>query len=155
MKGHNAIKIPLTKGKLALIDKINYPLVSKYKWFTHGNRYAATYINNKLFLMHRLLLKATKGMIVDHINSDGFDNRKNNLRICTQSQNLANRNKQNNNTSGYKGVYWQKSVKKWSAHIMVNQKYINLGTYVNILDAVKAYNYAAKEYFGEYARINK
>ena len=85
---------------------------------------------------------------------DGLDCRKSNLRICDNSQNHANRKAQANNTSGYKGVGWDLFNKKWVAQIMVNQKNKKIGRYDVKEDAARAYDKAAIEYFGEFARLN-
>ena len=105
--------------------------------------------------MHREILKCPKGLFIDHINRNGLDNRKNNLRVCSKSQNMMNTLIPKNNTSGYKGVSWSKRDKKWMAYIKIKNKFNNLG-YFNIKEqAALAYNDAAKKYHGEFARLNK
>lgn len=94
------------------------------------------------------------GFWVDHINGDTLDNRRSNLRLCTVSGNNHNRMKSKNNTSGYKGVSWLKQNQKWRAYIKVNSKDKHLGCYLDKEDAARAYDKAAKEYFGEFARLN-
>ena len=88
---------------------------------------------------------------LDHENTDSEDNRWNNLRLATDSQNLANRGKQKNNTSGYKGVYWQKTMRKWCAEILVNKQKFRLGYAETPKAAHELYLVAAKEHFGEFA----
>lgn len=109
--------------------------------------------------MHRIIAGAKPGEVVDHINRDPLDNRRCNLRICTIQQNTWNsvHPKRSPNASKYKGIYYNKSqrgTKKWRAQIMVNGKKLNLGNYDNEEDAARAYDTAARNYFGEYARTN-
>ena len=92
--------------------------------------------------------------IIDHKNGDKLNNAISNLRLATPSQNQANTNKQNNNTSGHKGVHWNKRNKKWVAKIGINGKGIYLGCFTNIDDAASAYDNAAQNYFGEFARLD-
>ena len=92
-------------------------------------------------------------MVVDHINGDTLDNRKCNLRICTQADNIKNRKKDIDNSSGYKGVNWSKSNKKYLARICVNKKIIYLGYHATAELAYSAYCEASKKYHGEYGRL--
>ena len=93
-------------------------------------------------------------MHVDHINGNPLDNRKSNLRICTNAENQRNRGVNKNNTSGYKGVCWAKQNKKWKARIKHNGKLIHLGYYKDKEEAARAYDKKAKELHGEYAYLN-
>ena len=103
--------------------------------------------------IHRFILDCNKNDVVDHINGNTLDNRKQNLRICSQQQNtMNNSNIRSNNTSGYKGVTWDKSKNKWTAQITVNYKNIHLGRYDKIEDAIKERQKAEIKYFGEYRR---
>ena len=95
-----------------------------------------------------------KGMVIDHINHNGLDNRRENLRICTNAENQRNRGKQKNNTSGYKGVDWRKDHKKWRARINKDNKTIHIGYYNIIEEAARAYDAKAKELHGKYAQLN-
>ena len=105
--------------------------------------------------MHREILGITDPKInVDHLDGDGLNNQRSNLRVCTDSQNGANRGKQKNNKSGYKGVHWNKKTKKWAAQIQYHKKVLNLGYYSDIIEAAKAYDKKALELFGEFARLN-
>ncbi|GAG28472.1 unnamed protein product [marine sediment metagenome] len=104
--------------------------------------------------MHRMILGVEKGVDVDHINGDGIDNRRFNLRACLRSENGRNRRLSKNNKSGYKGVCWNKSCNKWVAQIKYNYKEYSLGCFFCIIKAAKAYDKAAREYFGEFARTN-
>lgn len=121
-------------------------------WSPDAYGYAENKNGGKL---HRLIMNAPDGMAVDHINGDITDNRKSNLRICVNSENLRNRGAQRNNKSGYKGVSWHKPTGKWVAMICINKKRKYLGVFINKKDAAIAYNEASIKYHGEFAYINK
>jgi hypothetical protein len=127
-------------------------LLSSPGWFVDNVGYVKpTKLNMKTHL-HRLIMKPPPGMRVDHINMDKLDNRKENMRLATQSQNMANRGPQKNNTSGYKGVSWDKARKKWSSCIKVHGVIIHLGRFVCPVAASEAYTKASIQYFGDFAR---
>lgn len=151
--------IPLTRGQFALIDTSDYDRVSEYKWASLGRGrlfYASSHErgSNKNLPMHRLVLNAPKGMQVDHINCDGLDNRRANLRLCTTSQNCQNQRRQLGSTSGYKGVCWSRQDYCWIAYIKLNSVRRHLGSFDTAEKAAKAYDKAALELFGEFARPN-
>lgn len=152
-------EIPLTQGKVALVDDEDYERVIKYKWYAckNSNTYYVKHTINhhSKFLLHRFILGVKSNEQVDHINNNGLDCRRCNLRITTQSQNLMNAKKRPNTSSKYKGVNWCKQTHKWSAKIQVNGKRKHLGRFSNEDDAGKAYNEAAKKHYGEYARLNQ
>ena len=100
-------------------------------------------------------MKALPHQYVDHRSHNPLDNRKVQLRICTNSQNNMYRYRQSNNTSGYKGVSWNQNAGKWRGYIKLNQKQIHLGLFACPLEAALAYNDAATKYFGEYALLNE
>jgi hypothetical protein len=92
-------------------------------------------------------------MCVDHINGNTLDNRRSNLRVCTHAENMRNRRKNSNSSSGYKGVFWDNHYKKWSSYIRVNNKRIYLGRFDDSKVAYEAYVAASKKYHGEFGRI--
>lgn len=146
------------KGISVLIDDEDYELVSKYTWCNMQGRYMHAYIpgsghRGKFVRMHRLILDAPQGVLVDHINGNGFDNRKSNLRLCTQSQNLMNRGMNKNNPYGLKGVKFDKRRNRYSASICRNYKSKFLGSYDTPQEAHLAYIAAVKEYHGDFARV--
>lgn len=156
-------EIALTQGKVALVDDEDFESLSKFQWngYRGGNTfYAQRYIclNNTTIhlLMHRCILKLNNNDMrqVDHKNGNGLDNRKENLRIATSSQNQANSQKRIDNTSGYKGVTWNKRNKKWQAEIKYNQQHFYLGLFKNKDKAAQAYNEMALKFHGEFARLN-
>jgi hypothetical protein len=149
--------IPLSRGKVAIVDADDFVRLNKHKWY--ANRSPRTYyargtINRKGARMHRQILTAPPHLVVDHINRNGLDNRKQNLRICTKLQNQHNRRPGRNGSSKYKGVRWSKRDKKFRAGITCNKKTYYLGMFDDEIDAAKAYDKKARELFGEYAYLN-
>ncbi len=154
--------IPLTQGKVAIVDDADYDLVSQFKWCAHlrsdGNCWYAvrgTTISprkRRLVGMHRFILGLPKG-IVDHINRDGLDNRRSNLRVGTMSQNLMNQRKICTSNSPYKGIHFDKWSGRWQARIQMSRKKYTLGRFDTPEEARDAYRSAAKELFGERARF--
>ena len=130
----------------ALIDLEDIDKVRNHKW-SYNSNYVRSANNIRL---HRLIIDCPKDMVVDHINHDPLDNRKENLRICTQQQNCMNRSKTSKNTSGTVGVCWHKSSSKWIARIKINGKYKALGSFNTKEEAIQARKNAEVEYFGEY-----
>lgn len=157
-------EIQLTQGKVALVDDDMFHYLNQWKWGISSNgkgtyyavRFDYSIKGVKLCIrMHRQIMNATKGYVVDHINQYTLDNRRINLRVCTHTQNLHNRHKNINNTSGFKGVGWCKTYEKWRAKIWLNSKCYHVGYYINLIDAARAYNAAAIKYHGEFANLNK
>lgn len=151
------IEYRITNG-IVLIDYQDYELIRNYKWSIHANHnktlyYARTEIKRATIEMQRLIMNPIQGLQVDHINHNGLDNRRKNLRIVTVSQNQANSRK-HNGSSKYKGVYLKKEINKWTAGIKYNNKRIHIGYFHNEVDAAIAYDLKAKELFGEYALLN-
>ena len=136
------------------VDDETYDWLSQYTWCLTGRGYAIAWVNVKNVLMHRLVMGEPKGKHIDHINRDVLDNRKSNLRLCTKSQNQHNRGKNKNNTTGYKGVTWNKARNKYVAKIKKNGKTIYLGYYDTAIEAALAYDEAALRLHGEFARTN-
>ena len=132
-------------------------LVDKYEWRVNSRGYIVRRgrNNSQNYLHHLIIGKPKKGFVVDHIDGDKENNTRENLRICKQAENCANSKISKNNTSGFKGVSWNKALKKWHAYIMLNRKRIHLGYFKDKLEAAKAYNKAALKYFGEFARLNE
>lgn len=144
----------------ALIDDDDYELVKWHKWRAQKGKntfYAATnlpHINGKRtgLLMHRLILGLTDPKIQgDHKNRNGLDNRRENLRACTHGQNQQNSCIYKNNTSGFKGVTWDKSARKWRSYIKFNSKGKHLGLFETPEAAHEAYCKAAAELHGEFS----
>jgi hypothetical protein len=146
--------IDLNNGKRTIVDKDTYIQLSSKKWRIHTKGYVSAV--GKGELMHRLIMNAKKSQQVDHINGNKLDNRKSNLRLCSNSQNHMNKSKcTKEKSSKYKGVYWCKRKKRWRVCIKLNKKKIHIGDYKDEDAAGIAYNNAAIEIFKEFACLNK
>jgi hypothetical protein len=163
--GYTFRRIPLTRGEYALVDPADYSRLSQYKWHIVGARGTFYAVRNTgqqrgqkriVVKMHREILKVPDGMFVDHINHNGLDNRRANLRPATQAQNARNRRKGHRDCyhSNYKGLTWYRREKRWGVRVMVDSKSKFIGYFENELDAAKAYDKAARKYHGEYASLN-
>lgn len=152
--------IKLDKGFSAIIDSQDFELVSAYKWYArkgkNGNHYATSTIHKDLH-MHRLILGLTDpNKKVDHINHNGLDNRRSNIRIATHIQNNCNKRAYPNKTSKFKGVYWNKEKCKWTVQITKpGCKATHVGNFKLESEAALAYNKKAKEFHGEFACLNE
>lgn len=139
-------------------DLDDFEKLKDYCWFEDGHGYVNARHKglNKTVKMHRIImgLDFKDEEIVDHINHNGLDNRKINLRLCNKSQNAMNAEMQSNNTSGVCGVSYCKNIGKWGAYIRKNNKRYNLGYYLSFDDAVKARKEAENKMFGEYSYDN-
>lgn len=160
----DSMVIMLSRNKIAIVDKDDYDKLSQYKWFYYSNRYASYAARNLqrdnktqyTQPMHREIMGLSEGdgLIVDHINMNGLDNRKINLRVVSCSLNNHHRRKQRNNTSGYRGVSWHKGLNKWQAGIAVKNKWIHLGLFSDLILAAKTRDIEAKRIFGDAAVLN-
>lgn len=155
-------RIQLSQGLWALVDDEDFEWLCQWRWSASEKRkglgefYAVRQDRSgdrpKMLPMHRQITGAGEGKVVDHINADGLDNQRANLRVCTQGQNNLNRRKGNGKSStAYKGVTWHKGGKKWMGHFRA--KY--LGLFDTEEKAAAAYNDAASAFGGEYARLNE
>lgn len=162
--GFSFRRISLTKGKYAILDPDDFAWLNKHKWHisTGGGTFYAvrtTRLQNRKRLvikMHRQVLKVPHHLFVDHINHNGLDNRKANLRPATCKENNRSRRKVRLNSfhSKYKGLTWYKREKRWAVRIMADRKSIFLGFFQNETDAARAYDNAAKKYHGDFAALN-
>jgi hypothetical protein len=157
-------EIPLTQGKVALVDDEDYEWLSQWKWFAYHDRSGTWYARRNIRLpdgrmgilsMQNAVRAMDAGYLCDHEDGDGLNNQRYNLRRATKNQNVRNRKKQRNNTSGYRGVSWDAEKQKWRAQIRVDTKGISLGRFSDPEDAARAYNAAALKHFGEFARLNE
>jgi hypothetical protein len=163
--GYTFRRIPLTRGKYALVDPADFAPLSEYKWHmvdARGTFYAVRSSGKRgrqkrvIIKMHREILKVPDGMFVDHINHNGLDNRRANLRPATQAQNARNRRKVHRDGyhSNYKGLTWYKRQNRWAVRVMVDNKSKFIGYFDNELDAARAYDEAARKYHGDFASLN-
>lgn len=159
-------EIPLTQGKVALVDDEDYDYLMQWKWKINNDGYAVAYTRDHLFpghsrpikiasLMHREIFKHPLNLIVDHIDGDRLNNTRVNLRICTQSENSKNRCVPKNNKSGFKGVCWSKRSGKWVAQLTANGRVMHLGLFTCPTAAALVYNAAAIKHHGEFAKLNQ
>jgi hypothetical protein len=145
-------------GREVIVDAEDIPFIAQCAWHLSSSRgvvYAATSVKHidgrRTFeYMHRMLTEPGDGMVVDHANCNTLDNRKENLRVCSNSDNLRNRGKPRNNTSGYKGVYWNGAANKWQAYISINGRSVYLGVRSTPEEAYKLRVAAEKERSGEF-----
>lgn len=146
-----------TKGEKFYFDKDDYELIKDHCWYITGSRggYVVSTDNRTTIMLHRLILGVTDPkMDVDHINHNPNDNRKENLRVVTRSQNNANMGLRVHNTSGCTGVTWHSTRKQWISRISIDKKDIFLGWFNDYDEAVKARKEAEEKYFGEYSYDN-
>ena len=149
--------IPLSRGLVALVDDEDYEWAAQFKWCALPSC-STFYVPRtelpvrRVVQMHRLLLNAPPGIEVDHRDSDGLNNQRSNLRLATHAQNQRNRRAQGNNTSGFKGVCLDG--KRWRAQINLQGRRMNLGRFAAAEEAARAYDAAAREHHGEFARLN-
>jgi len=153
-------QIALTMGYVALVDDEDYEKVSKHKWYAtkhygHSDRiYAAREVNGKTVKMHSFI---TGYKITDHIEGNGLDNRRCNLRECTNAENQRNRGATKHNRLGFKGVTKRvggRGIKRFRARIRVDYNLIHIGDYLTAEEAARAYDDAAKKHFGNFAWTN-
>ena len=163
-------KILLTQGQFAILDNEDYDMINQYKWCANYYKSIHTYYavrntrktngKQKTQLMHRVIMNCSNDKQIDHINHNTLDNRKSNLRICTQNQNQYNQRLHKKTSSKYKGVYLQKQKCKnkvhtyWVSYISFNGKKMYLGHSKTEIEGAKVYNKKAKELFGDFAYLN-
>lgn len=147
--------VELVGGGAALVDDADWALVSQYKWRRHeqppGYIYAEAYGPRRLSL-HRLIMGAPPGKQVDHIDGDGLNCQRANMRICDAAQNQWNARRRADNQSGFKGVCFKKAHSKWCAQIRVRGLRYFLGEFDALEEAAEAYAEAAHTYHGVFAR---
>jgi len=152
--------IPLTRGMFAIVDAEDFDRLNEYKWFANegDGRWRATRSGSvkngeKITVhMHREILSTPAGCEIDHINGNDLDNRKCNLRVSTHIENMRNMKMHKDNKSGYKGVSRHQG--RWQVYIRVNNKNTRIGMFSDKLEAARAYDKAAIEAFGEFAKVN-
>lgn len=158
-------EIPLTRGQVAIVDAADYEWISQWKWLAsrgpndrtfYASRTVYTPDGKKLTAkMHRVILGIDDPAIwVDHIDGNGLNNTRANLRAVTPEQNFRNRRIPANNTSGFKGVSWYAAREKWGAYITFDKKRMFLGLFLTAEEAARTYDDAALQLYGEYARLN-
>ena len=159
-------EIPLTKGFVTLVDDEDFERVSARRWYAQarksGKPYAvcAVRVNRgprgrKIWFLHWEVLSPRPGWEIDHINGDPLDNRRQNLRYVTHGQNQQNCSRRTESRKGiFKGVCWHRQRQKWVAQIAPGGKHVHLGLFDSEEAAARAYDQAAQQFFGEFARLN-
>ncbi len=144
--------IPLSQGKFAFVDDADYEMLSQFKWYYHKSRGRGcavrkpAKVNGKrigFIWMHRVVAKPEDNMMVDHINGNTLDNRKENLRVCTRSQNQWNKRLTSKSSTGLKNIYYNKSKKKFVVRFQKHGKKIEAGLFLNIDEAIAVRNKVA------------
>ena len=155
--GYAFRKIPLTKGKFARVDLADYPRLKKYNWSAvkaPNTYYAVRYHRKKEIRMHRQITNAPAHLVCDHIDHNGLNNTRKNLRLCTLAQNALNQKHRKGCSSRYKGVYYHKRDKTYHARIYHKGRSYHLGSFKNEKHAAKAYDKKARQLFGRFAHLN-
>ena len=155
-------EIPLTQGKIALVDDSDYAWLNQWKWCAschHRTWYAlrkSLVDGSSIYTyMHTLILQTPKGMYSDHKDGNGLHNWRDNLRVCTRAENQHNQQKQKRQcSSNFKGVYFCKDRNKWQVNITVGLRRISLGYFSSEIEAAQTYDEAARKYHGEFAHTN-
>lgn len=154
-------KIPLTKGFMAIVDDDMFDYLTQWKWHVHSNGHGGIYAvreesidKRKMICMHLVIIGAQVEERVDHIDGNGLNNQRYNLRFCTNAQNQCNRCLQSNNHSGWRGVSWDSRRRKWQVHITYARKHQSLGYFNDLIEAALAYDIAARSLHGRFARTN-
>jgi hypothetical protein len=158
----DTIDIPLTRNKVAIIDSSDYDLVAGYHWYTNvGNTtfYAVSFARRldgspQHLRMHRILMNAPDDLQVDHIDGNGLNNSRCNLRLATRAENTHNQRIREGTSSRYKGVVLEKRYGRWMARVGFNGIQYYLGMFGSEEDAARAYDQKALELFGEFAKLN-
>lgn len=156
----NYLELKNAPGHVAVVDDEDFPRLSKWDWLlAHGYDsddlvYVVRFENKKAIQLHRVVLGAADGQIVDHKDRNGLNNQKSNLRLCSHTQNMQNRKKHRNGHSRFKGIWQKKGNGSWVTQIIVNKKKISIYGFSIEEDAARAYDSLAKEHFGEFARLN-
>jgi hypothetical protein len=160
--------IPLPQGKFAIVDACDYEWLSRWNWWllkfpmSYGHlfyaaRSAGGRLNKHTILMHREVARRAglpESKEYDHIDRNGLNDSRSNLRPASRTQTRANSTKSKGKSSQYKGVYWHKKAGKWMARIGVNRKMRFLGYFTDEVEAARAYDRAALEIYGEFACLN-
>jgi len=151
-------EILLTKGKVAIVDDEDFEEVNKHKWYCMPHRntfYACRHGGNySIINMSHQIMGNVDGKVIDHINRNGLDNRRCNLRFCSVSENCRNKKLNSNNTSGFRGVHWDLKCKKWVVQVQSNYTVVYRALFDDKVEAAMDYDRKARELFGDFVVLN-
>src|ERR1041385_682326 len=142
------------RERYALVDDADFDFLNRFRWHLSAGRYAATFVNGQRERMHRLLFNNPENITIDHIDGNGLNNQRSNLRLATMTQQQWNRRKHVVSSSKYKGVYWNKDRNCWVTRIVYKGNHRHLGCFNSEVKSAKIYNREARKLFGEYAKLN-
>jgi hypothetical protein len=151
--GETVKTIPLGDGFYAYVDAADHEWLSRWNWQYHGG-YAVRRTEKEMIFMHREIMKPPEGVVVDHKNRNKLDNTRDNLRVCTNQENLHNAGKRQGTSSQFKGVSYRKDAGKWCAQIQWQREPLYLGPFAKEVEAARARDYKAVELMGEDAWVN-
>ncbi len=155
----NIVVLDIGKGYSTTVDADDYPKIQNHTWRVQLGKNTCYCIGHSCEVaswpnlrLHRMIMNVSGVVSIDHIDSDGLNNRKSNLRLCTGGQNIQNSRRRKDNSSGYKGVHLHGH--KWQARIVKDNKRVSIGQFHTPEEAALAYDLAAREHYGEFARTN-
>lgn len=150
-------EIHLTKNQISFVDDADYASVKSKNWGAHkypNSWYASSRINGKTTGLHSFLLKPPAGFVVDHIDGNGLNNQRSNLRIATPSENMRNQRRHADSASKYKGVWKVKDCNRWAVRLWDGTKRHYVGLFKDEIEAAKTYDFIANQVFGAFAHLN-
>jgi len=142
------------RNGVAVVGVSDLPLLEDFEWYVGNRNYLVRTDATGALFAHRIIMSPRDKEIVDHIDGNGLNNKRSNLRICTHAENMRNRKIASHNKSGYKGVYKDNKKNRWRAEICFNKKRYRLGSFGSAISAALAYDKAAISLHGEFARTN-
>ena len=151
--------IPLGHSLFAVVDERDHERVAAHKWYVNSKGYAVAHVRHSdgsrgMMRLHRFVIGAQAGDVIDHVNGDKLDCRTANLRKCSHSESACNRRRRSDNASGYTGVSWYAPLKVWKAKVVKDGHAYHLGYFSDALHAALAYDSAAAQLHGEFAALN-